>query len=318
MGSTSKRMGPPDAKLWELLDVWGIPFRMTLGELVARYGSWPSDLSDGCDVCRVAARSPLDPFLATSWEAQFTEAFPRGRPPGYWTGFIRRSDRVDVNHEIATRELIPILGEPIDSSSSNTRAWTWAFGLATVQTCVFPPELNGRFGPNRRHELVPGSATECSITIRPHWREPITPEELRDYHTSEVIWQGEFGSALGWLTDGVPRQLPAGTEGDAVPWALRFDAASQQIFVRCVPDICWICPLRRLVSLRYDHMLPAKGPGGVTLDAQLLGQDGTEGRPHRMQLISAPEAEHPAVLEAARNLAARLRIPLETQQDYDC
>ena len=67
MGSTSKRMGPPDAKLWELLDVWGIPFRMTLGELVARYGSWPSDLSDGCDVCRVAARSPLDPFLATSW-----------------------------------------------------------------------------------------------------------------------------------------------------------------------------------------------------------------------------------------------------------
>jgi hypothetical protein len=65
-------------------------------------------------------------------------------------------------------------------------------------------------------------------------------------------------------------------------------------------------------------MLPAKGPGGVTLDAQLLGQDGNEGRPHHMQLISAPEAEHPAVLEAARNLAARLRIPLETQQDYDC
>jgi hypothetical protein len=304
--------------LWELLDVWGIPFRMTLGELVARYGSRPSDWSDGCDVCRVAARSPLDPFLATSWEAQFTEAFPRGRPPGYWTGFIRRSDRVDVNHEIATRTLTPILGEPIDSSSSNTRAWTWAFGLATVQTCVFPPELNGRFGPNRRHELVPGSATECSITIRPHWREPITPEELRDYHTSEVIWQGEFGSALGWLTDGVPRQLPAGTEGDAPAWALRFDAASMQLFVRCVPDICWICPSRRLVSLRYDHMLPAKGPGEVTLDAQLIVEDKSESSYRRMQLISAPEAEHEAVLIAARKLADRLRLPLETHQEYDC
>jgi hypothetical protein len=108
--------------------------------------------------------------------------------------------------------------------------------------------------------LVPGSATECSITIQPHWREPITPDELRAYDAAEVIWQGKSGSGLGWLTDAVPRQLPPGSEGDAVPWALRFDAASQQIFVRCVPDICWICPSRRLVSLRYDHMLPAKGP----------------------------------------------------------
>lgn len=311
-------MSIPEDQLWSLLDDWGLPFRLSCQELMDQYGSEPDRCFEGYHSCRVPCTSPLSSLLAEPWQFYVGPSTIRSQTPGVWIGYIRLYENALANLKMVYDRLRPAFGEPSDTSCSNTKEWVWQFGHAQVSAVVFPPESNSHWGHNPRHDLIPGSKTECSIRISDCWREAMPECHQAKYQTSALIWKGNRNHSWDWIGSGTAMQIPDKLQISYPDLGLLIEPTTNDLYLRAFADVCWWIRKAQVSRLEYVHLLPAKGPGGSWLSA------GTEDSLRDLEpmfrgpLIVATNAEHPEAIEASQRLAELLQIPLSVTEDYDC
>lgn len=308
----------PEDFFWEILDRWQLPFRVSCRDLVTRYGTEPSVWLDGVSVCRIPCHSDLEHLLAEPWQFDVGSRAPMSQVPGGWFSYVRQSENAYANLQSVFDVLSPILGPAVDVSCSNTRNWEWRFGHAIVSAIVFPPELNTHWGHNSRHDLIPGSETECAIRIHDRWRELMPKEHLAKYEEADRIWNESRQKNWDWIGLGVPMQLPNEYQSAHPGRDLRMDLATGDLYLRAFEDVCWWIRKSQIARLEYTHLMPAKGPGHVWLVAKI--DDAAEDPQSMFQgaLILADSSDHMRVLEASRSLADALQVQLDQFEDYDC
>ena len=308
----------PEARLWDWLDNLGLPFRQPRGALVAEYGTrakvWTNSPQDcflpgrrllpGASACSFHWREGDDPTLPPDE----IEAAYRGADP-------TRRGAAEANLATVVAALTQGLGPAYDNSVSNTRAYSWDFGMGRVKAACFPPQLNRNSGENTRYRADPGSIHECLISIRTGWIAPIAEQErdwLRGGRRAVSLDPGMYaagGQQAPWR-----RLLPE--FGSRMPDGCGLSADGNG-FVAVMGD--WFCVLPKLALLRVErHVLtPAKGRGGVWLSLTHAPPGVVLRYPHRLEL--GRSSYHADALSAvARSLASALGVPLyeDVSEDY--
>ena len=300
--------------LWDALDEAQFPFRSARQELVARFGQRPSGWSAGLSYCEVGMVRPLLRGLAHPFVFQFRADDDLDVHEITFFGYLRGSDDADENFSTAVSQLVEQFGGGQDVSVSNTRCREWRFGRASVTARVFPLELNQRLGPNARHQAVPGSKTECGVTLETAWRSALSQHEhtwLAGYdamHRADKPPQ-RFPFRAG-LTRDWPGDLPAPSAGFGL-------SADSRALLHVADASVNVLPTEWIEGVEYGVVLPAKGGGGDYLSLRYR-QSGRE-KPRRSSLIVAECFGKPHEFdELAAKLAERLGVPLLVEESHDC
>lgn len=314
-------MTPPESPIWDFLDLLGLPFRETAGDLVARFGTRSCPWADTFRECDL----PVTPLLLglSAFSFQVLPGDDMSMPPNYLTASYRgagfrltdvlRDSRAVRNFDQITGAVTRLLGPGCDVSSSNNLSRRWQTGIASVEVSCFPPHLNRCFGPNARDRLDPGSKHEAVIALTPFYKPPLSDE------------------ALGWLAafkeSGKPAPVPRPREVAPPRWhrwpvelgpeppagyGLSPDGAG---FVVVSNDFAIALPRASLICLRRVVMFPAKGAGWASLELGFTPAKGV--RLHFETLLTAPPTAD-ALRAEADELVSLLNLPLHHVEDMDC
>jgi len=310
----------PEEPFWRQLEQWGFPLRDRRRDLIQRNSSQPHDWIEGFRRCVIPTHAPLDELLHEPWHFRYGPEEPLDGYPTVWLASLRVADDTDHNLEVALTHLSRSLGPPVDASAGNTRAWSWQFGHAGLLAMVFPPELNP--GPNSRYATDPGARTECLLQVFPAWRPNLSPVEADELRSATCLWRDELGPLNGdlgacWFSFGEPRQVPADLRLPAGVRELLWEAGRQRFWWRLLPDVAWSVQAGQVVGVEHSELWPARGPGGASLS--LLFPPLRPGGPPRESgaLLWVDSAGARELLEASRQIAGWLQVPLGQEADYD-
>ncbi len=300
--------------LWSVLDEAQFPFRSTRQDLVARFGQRPSGWSAGLSYCEVELASPLLSGLAHPFVFQFSADDDLDVHATTFFGYLRGSDDADENFRSAVSQLAEYFGDGQDVSVSNTRCQEWRFGRASVTARIFPPELNQRLGRNARHEAIPGSKTECGVTLETAWRRALSQHER--------TWLAGYDAVHG--ADEPPRRFPfhAGLTrdwpDDLPPPAAGFGlSADSRALLHVADGSVNVLPAEWIERVEYSVVLPAKGGGGDYLSLRFRQSGRAEPRRSSLTVAECFGKPH-AFDELAAKLAERLGVPLSVDESHDC
>lgn len=188
-----------------LADV-GLPFRSSRAQLSGWHRTghhgWPDE------VCVDTTRPALDGLLRPLSFHSVPQFDPR-LPPGLFQGYVHTESDPVGDLEQVRRQLLPALGAPTAVDTSNTRAYRWRFGTASVQATCWPPELTRHQPPNRLHRRDPRLAVACNLAVRPGLRLTLTPAERGWLHRYEPIAALPVSSSAPELAHDPPEEYEA-------------------------------------------------------------------------------------------------------------
>ncbi len=306
------------AALYRWLERHGIPFRRGLGDLISQEGTQPALWPAGRRVLHLPSAAPLLPRLAGPPEVTLFNPI-EALPPGEIMLYIRAHRSAERNVRIAEDVLTSVFGPPTTRTQSNAIDLRWADAaepFCHIRVLGFPrsnPLNRALSRGNDRHKAIKGAASEASITICPDWAPPLTPGQeaaLRSLsplmgpkdHPQLMPSVGPFGGAFD--------RAPA---PDAVmPQGLW--ATEDEGFV-LVAERGRFVPFGAgcVLSIGYDLLKPAKGPGGQTVSLRLR-KYATE---RSFALASAAYGVEGLNGLAAR-VAERLGTALKSTEFHDC
>ena len=309
-----------EAPVWALLDRLGVPFRQSVGPLVASYGTEKCVWWDELFYCHLPGQRILP--AASAFSFRVWPGLDATLPPPDFSADLRGarwqlSDmvinrRAERNFDDALQGLVPLLGPGEEGSVSNTRARIWQFGRARVELMCFPPRLNRTFGKNTRHIRDPGSEHEATLRISPMWMPDLTEAELN--------WLRDF-RVLGQLSPPRHAALDTRTRWQSLPagqWQSGY-GISRDLAAFCTVSgqYAIIIPRATLLSVALDIATPAKGTGGadVSISYAPVGHDPRH--EFRFTVATAPYAPNP-LEDVASALATALDLPLDKSVFPDC
>lgn len=308
----------PEAPLWALLDQIGLPFRVALGDLVARFGTAPCVWMPDLPLCALPAR----PLLAgvSPFTAQIMRGGDSTLPAFHLSAHYRAHSAKTLADKLTDRRternvadvvaaLTGLLGPGTDCAASNTLGCEWRFGAARLRVIGFPPRLNSL--PNSRHDSDPGSQTEAHITLQPGWMPPLSPAErvwLQDVRPliAQSASSGAIALAPPW------RRLPAD-----LPLAPGIGLAGQgAALVVGMAGFFQLLPRAHLQGLLCGLARPARGGGYAVLEVLHAPPDLPDVRPHRLQVMSASYSDT-ALAREADILAQALGLTCRVERYLD-
>ncbi len=298
--------------LHDLLDHDGVPFRSAMSDTIQIHGSRKSGWSTGLRVCEITDAKPLIPGLAGPIHFQWQETMTTAMVPTSFQAYLRTYDNTVENYDWTLRHLEQRLGAGIDSSVSNTRAVRWRFGDASVEMRVFPPELNPRRGSsNRRHDMIPGSDTECSINIEPAYVPAPSDDERRAIESYECFHGYADQSYRSTSIKSGTRRYPSEFQG--LRRGFGFDSDRTMLVLVGASDRVTLIPVSQITAVACDNLTPAKGSGGAYLSIA-FHQPRTD-EPTRQTLASGASAGDLDAL--SRRLSEYLQVPLREHTEPD-
>jgi len=298
---------------WDALDAHGYKFRETCRSLIRRYGTTPSKWADGLDHCEIGVSEPLLDGLAHPFAFQVSEGDVLDVPPASLFGHVRQFDDEQKNYALAVNALTQLFGEGRDRSVSNTQSMEWDFEDACVDATIFPRDIEFNQSTNTRHSVIPGSATECTITILPAYCRELSDEAARAFSTYHQYDKNapprnhQRSHSHSEFTRHAPGAQDSG---------FGLDDGGKYLIQMLGGRRANILPLSQIASVTHHIIKPAKGGGRiyVSMDYRSLDPD-----VHRTFGLSVLDDEyrprgHP---NFARELAKKLGVPLEEYVDVD-
>ncbi len=257
------------------LDVAGLPWRATRGELAARYGVH-ADNPYQWDLVPLDVRPP--PLPGMLWPFGF-QAFPRyspKMPPVTLSTHVSIGEDTEANILSAAGGFAQHLGANAVADQYNTRRVDWRWGAASVTLIVWPPGKQSGAKPNNpAHRRDPRLATACSVTVQTGWRLPLSPRDR--------AWLDGFvpmGTTRNWTPvrprAGLGQTMFAETQlefmreppADLARFRGAFGfSADGEALIFC-EDALYVVPLAQVEAFQVTRTLPAKGGGGSYLSAR--------------------------------------------------
>ena len=300
--------------LWGVLDEAHFPFRSARRELVARFGQRPSGWSAGLSYCEVESGRPLLSGLAHPFVFQFRADDDLDVHETTFFGYLRASDDADENFRSAVSQLAEHFGDGDDVSVSNTCCRQWQFGRASLTARIFPPELNQHFRSNARHEAVPGSATECGVTLETAWRRALSQHEHTWLTGYETVHRADKPPHRLPFHAGLTRDWPDDLPAPAAGFGLSTDCRA---LLHVADASVNVLPTEWIESVEYAVVLPARGGGGDYLSLRFRQSGRAEPRRSSLTVAECFGTPHGFDVLAAK-LAERLGVPLSVEESHDC
>ncbi len=235
-------------------------------------------------------------------------------PPLTLFGHVRTHTTSKANFELACQELEALFGVGHDNSASNTMSRRWDFGLASVTATVFPPALNRQFRPNSRHDTDPDSETDCTLTIVPAWRDPVTDTEQKWLFSYNPMFAAVPGDAQPLV---VIQSYTVDWPGRKLPPLPGFGLSKDGAALLHIPalGLINILPRNWMTTVERNSLLPARGPGEASINIRFQpgGQDHLES-----SLAIAARVGDPYVFDdLAQDLANKLDLPLRLHEQLN-
>lgn len=301
------------AALWAVLDDAAVPFRDPVGDLVTRYGTRHAVWTDAFTYCDLPEGKAFLPDLAHGFSCRIASHVDVTRAPVTLEGDVRTSDTAETNYALVLDRLTGLWGPPGTVETNNALTSIWADGYCTVTVRVFPPQLNTFMGNNDRHRLVPGSATECTINIRPDWWPPLSQQEQNWI----AAWRADATFPLphpAAFWDTTSRPLPKSHRPPAPGQGFLPDAS---VYVYVTDQMRAVFVERANVRhIRHDILTPARGGGGSEVSISYVPSGRADGRISSLSVLSGryDDPTHPGI---ANQLAARFGVSVRSSTQPD-
>ncbi len=254
-----------------MLDANGVPWQSPRGELEERFGVHP-DPAYRWDIIEIETQRPFVKGLIRPLSVQAFEQFSPYVPATDFNGMVSIGSDARENLRHATEQIVPMLGDPAASNSSNTIGWEWSFGAARLSVTVWPPDLQDFPMTNPSHERDPRLITGCHLWIETGWRAALTAEEVDWIASLAPI--ADIGVRPGFQPNEPPAQnqlefvrepsvgidhlvghLGLSADGNALAFC------HKQLFLVRMSDV---------VGFHVERLKPARGPGGSNLYVECL------------------------------------------------
>ncbi|SHF16756.1 hypothetical protein SAMN02746095_02321 [Acidocella aminolytica 101 = DSM 11237] len=305
------------------LDGTAVPWRLTRGELMLKYGTRVDSPFSFEEVYLQVSPPPLrDLLYPLSFLA--LSRFSPAMPPVRLSAYLSVGDDTEENIQHAVVQCARLFGPAEVRDVYNTRSAVWRWGAASIRLTVWPPERRERwFGNNNAHKRDPRLVNACSMAVNTGWRPPLAQHER--------VWLDDFkplGETRNWQLK-TPRQpledayfrenwleyMRAPYEGEERLRGRFGCSADGRALIAC-EDALLIIPMAQIALFKVRRVLPAKGRGGSTLMACCA--TGYEDCP--VKEVTIAEGEKADDLnDLVAQMAARTGIAFElTAYDYDC
>lgn len=304
-----------------LLDDRHIPWRESIGSLVARHGAGPDPwFENRRDVVLATMEPPPFPGLlrplAFDTQPHFDPAMPPLGFSGYiWSGKRDRwffPDRARASLKLAREAIAPALGPAIRHDSSSSVGWRWSFGTSSIEITAFPPRLQHRRWSHTGRWVDPRAETACYITIRTGFRTPCTAQERAwiAAFSAGIRLSDEFDAAR--IADAAPSPYALEYVRDPFPG---FERALGQLgrspdgsAVIFATDQLHIVPIRQAAHVHVERLQRARGSGGAFVTLACRSDFGD--RPvKQLKLIGGYGCAPDALNDEAARIAAWLGVP---------
>lgn len=255
------------------LDAWGLPWRESRGDLIARYGiTQQADRAfDAVEIHR--PHKPIKGLIRPLY-FQISEHYSPHVPATEFFGNAYYAPDEDTNIRQVAKELSASLGPANVEGHLNTLRAIWTFGRARLRLLAWPREKQGprsswekEDGRDRRLKLG------CHITIHTGFLPSSTESEQAQFETFVPICSLPLSRGVGiidnWYVDQSELEFvreptasleigrTIGTSSDRS--ALIFRAADLFIF-----------KMASVQAIYVERTQPAKGPGGSLLQIEVL------------------------------------------------
>lgn len=256
---------------------------------------------------------PLDGLLAP-FSFQAFDLYSPQMPPGRLSAHVWRGDDARDNLAWAVQQLAPVLGKSgITRPTANTLQVEWRNGYASVVLHAFPPDLQGFTLTNPAHQRDPRLVTACSIEVLTGWRLPLSAQEAQWLANSIPLAEtglAQPGGAFHYFAEPMLEYMRAG----ALPSGTINLAGEGEALLVQVEEL-FVLPQSVITGFSLSRLLPAKGPGGSSLNARCRGGDGGKDR----SVLLARRSGVDDLNQLGEQLARLFGKPLELEPDqYDC
>lgn len=250
----------------------GLQWLLPRSYLVKRYGIRPHAVYDR-DVIEIETPRPFVKRLLWPLSAQVSPQFSPNEPATEFSGVSYASDNAAENLRSNVDQLQPFLGEGTALRTSNSLGHRWVYGPASVELHVWPPEMQRGSTLNPAYEKEPRLRAGCWIGITTGFRPWLSETEiaqLRAFEPVARIREERLGGVPSFPLSGLQYELEFTRLPDAA-----FDhrsgwigcSADRTAFIFYSRDLYFI-PMAAVIQLQVERVLPAKGPGGSSLQVQ--------------------------------------------------
>ncbi|MDA8746746.1 hypothetical protein N9M66_00885 [Litoreibacter sp.] len=301
------RGAAPEAPLWDRLDACGVAFRTPMAQLIEQYGSSPSVWSGQLDICTLTNTTPFIAGLAHPPAFQFSPDTDLTAPPRDLFCAVQANPDHRINYAKAIAALVPLFGNGIVGTASNTASRDWRFGHATLSCTVWPPDAQSS-GRNTRHEVFPETITEASIWIAPAYRPAMTAEQLDWCDTATHLpapgKPPERYLKVGGLTFDWPQTLAPLDQG---LYLCQDDAA---LLKQITPGLIDILPRAWMRGIALDRITSGRGGKEAILSIRYAPSGQTE-LPTKTMALCDLYGDPNALDGFAEEISQRLELPID-------
>lgn len=256
------------------MDAAGLPWRVSRGDLAARFGI-RTDNPYQWEVVSLDVRPPpLDGMLRPLGFQAF-ERYNPTLPPERLSTHVWVEPDAEANIGHAAAQLARVLGEQPVLDRYNTRYVAWRCGTTLVSLTAWPAAMQS--GPelfNPAHNRDPRLKTACSVSVQTGWRPSLSARER--------AWLDGFvpmGPTRNWAStqsqDPAHRVLSAETllefmrnpPTDVDRFRGVFGLSSDRGALIACDGALYVVALAQVNGFEVTRTLPAKGGGGSELVA---------------------------------------------------
>ena len=316
---------PPEARLWDWLDGLGVPFRRSMGELLAAYGAADSPSVEGSLDGELPGQRLLPGASGYSFSLQRRwggdpslsphTIYISYRGSGLAPAIDRMAGLVEANLAAIIAVLVQQLGPGCDSSDENRRSWRWDFGAGSVEADCIPEDRQHLLVVHPPYRDDPSALVTCTIAIRSAWEPPLTAEEhdwLKGF-TPVVplgpVKPGQFNRQQPWrrwwpeMGPSLPNGCGPSRDGKA--------------FVAVSDDRFCVLPRETLVTLLRGVEYPVRWEGGVYVQLKHKPPEILPGYPDYVLKLGDWPFDPTIYASEARTLAKALGLRLDEQEHDD-
>lgn len=256
--------------LLEYLTAIGLPWQSSRASLADQYGIRPH-AAYTWDVIEIETPRPIVNGLLWPLSVQVFSQFSPHMPATEFSGVTYLDKDARKNMQLTVGQLIPVLGKGERTGSSNTIGHKWAFGPASIELIVWPPDMQR--GPiiNPAHAREPRLKTGCHVYIKTGFRPRATAQEKALLDSFIPVAQVFKAQPTPRPTRDLPVpqhelefiRLPEENCGPQCGWLGYSADRSALIFFG---HELYLIPMEDVLQFQVARILPAKGGGGSWLE----------------------------------------------------
>lgn len=296
-----------DAALSAVMQRLGIPFTRTLQTMAGHYGVKSSRFYDW-DIVEITDMPPIVPAQVIPLSINYKTNYDL-LPPDFYSCLIGSHQDPRENHKITLEQLRDILGEAVESHTSNTIGHIWEYEDGDIRLTTWPERDAQSCNP--AHDKHPEIDTYCHLSFSWNFRPPpmagerVWIESLRPFMQQGAAYPNSRGSR------GIGRRMVE----DAGPASVGVSEDGEALVGREAKD-AWVIPRSYIVATELIKLEPARGPGGSSIKMEYTNIYSSEGGTMSQYIF---KGEAPDSLDAlAEEISSWAGTSLEITEDDDC